>query len=207
MRWPGDGRIGWSPRSTSPSTTLPAGDRRRQRAQKIAVEAADLFAEQAFAERDLGLLDRRLEHDVEADDLGAALDDRAENAADLAGPGQRRRALERRRLIGFLVDRDHHRRRGGGVVPPAEHLPAQRRENVDRQAVGEVEYGRDGNRRADQYDGSDGDRVPRRAPDVQGLRPGKTYSIRSRRPTIGVGPGLAWGSTRNTIRRDANVAA
>ena len=50
-------------------------------------------------------------------------------------------------------------------------------------------------------------RVPRLAPDVQGLMPGKAYSSRSRRPTIGVGPGFASGSTRNTILRDANVAA
>jgi hypothetical protein len=37
--------------------------------------------------------------------------------------------------------------------------------------------------------------------------PDKAYSIRSKRPTIGIGPGLARGSTRNTILRDANVAA
>jgi hypothetical protein len=72
--------------------------------------------------------------------------------------------------------------------------------------VGYVEYRRDGNRGANQYDGSDGNGVPRRAPDIQGLMPDKAYSIRSRRPTIGVGPDLAWGSTRNTILREANVA-
>ena len=33
------------------------------------------------------------------------------------------------------------------------------------------------------------------------------YSIRSSRPTIGVAPGLACGSTRNTICDDLNVAA
>ena len=33
------------------------------------------------------------------------------------------------------------------------------------------------------------------------------YSMRSRRPTIGVAPGLACGSTWNTIFDDLNVAA
>jgi hypothetical protein len=32
------------------------------------------------------------------------------------------------------------------------------------------------------------------------------YSIRSNRPTIGVAPGLACASTRNTICDDLNVA-
>ena len=37
--------------------------------------------------------------------------------------------------------------------------------------------------------------------------PDKAYSIRSKRPTIGVAPGLACASTRNTICDDLNVAA
>ena len=88
MRWPGRGPDRLVAAQNFPQHHLAAGGGRRERAKKIAVEAADLFAEQAAAERDLGLLDRLLEHDVEADDLGAALDDRAENAADLAGPCQ-----------------------------------------------------------------------------------------------------------------------
>ena len=73
--------------------------------------------------------------------------------------------------------------------------------------MGDLEYGRNEDRGADQYDGSEGDGVARLAPDTQSLMPGKAYSIRSRRPTIGVGPALAWGSTRNTTLRDAKVAA
>ena len=57
------------------------------------------------------------------------------------------------------------------------------------------------------YDDGDRNGVPRRAPDIQSLMPDKAYSMRSKRPTIGVGPDLAWGSTRNTILRDAKVAA
>jgi len=34
----------------------------------------------------------------------------------------------------------------------------------------------------------------------------QAYSMRSSRPTIGVAPGLACGSTRNTIFEDLNVA-
>ena len=96
-RWPGEGRIGWSCCWTSPSTSLPARRAARERAQEIAIEAAHPRAQRLVAERNLRLLDRGREHDVEADDLGAALDDRGQHAADLARPGQRRRALEGRR--------------------------------------------------------------------------------------------------------------
>ena len=55
----------------------------RERAQEVAVEAAQPGAERFVAERDLGLLDRGRKDDVEADDLGAAVEDRGQNAPDL----------------------------------------------------------------------------------------------------------------------------
>ena len=56
----------------------------RQRAQIVAVEAAHPRAQGLVAERHRRLLDRGREHDVEADDLGAAVDDRGQHLADLA---------------------------------------------------------------------------------------------------------------------------
>ena len=122
---------------------LARGRRTRQRTQKVAVEAADLFAQHAVAERYFGLFDRGRDHHVEAGDFCAAFEDGAEHAADLAGPGQRRRALEGSGAIALFIDRDHDRGRFRRIVRLAKGLPAQRRQDVDRQAVDAVECGRD----------------------------------------------------------------
>src|SRR5215510_4072939 len=81
----------------------------RQRAQVIAVEAAHACAERSLAERHRGLFDRGRKYDVEADDPGAAVDDRGQHLADLARPGDGRRAVERRRAEGLLIERHHDR--------------------------------------------------------------------------------------------------
>ena len=178
-----------------------------ERAKEVAVEAADLLAEHAFAERNLRLLDRCRDDDVEAGHLGAAFERRGHDAADLSGPGQHRRALERRGAQAFLVDRDDHRRRSGRILPVAEYLPAQRGEDIEGQPADRSGRGRN--------------RQPPRRPArwrqppsccacCAGFSSGMArhaYSIRSSRPTIGVAPGWASASTRNTICDDLNVAA
>src|SRR5262249_48622992 len=65
----------------------------RQRAQVIAVKAAHPGAECLLAERHRGLFDRRRKYDVEADDPGAAVDDRGQHLRDLARPSDGRRAV------------------------------------------------------------------------------------------------------------------
>jgi hypothetical protein len=108
-----------------------------QRAQVIAVEAAHPFAERCVAERHRRLLDRGREHDIEADDLDAALDEGGQHLRDLARPGDGRRAFERRRAEGLLVDRDDH-----GIarrVRIAEDAPAQRGQNIDGQTAQRIE--------------------------------------------------------------------
>ena len=45
-----------------------------ERSKEVAVEAADFLTEHALAERNLRLLDRRRDHDVEAGYLGAAFE-------------------------------------------------------------------------------------------------------------------------------------
>ena len=45
-----------------------------ERTEEVAVESADLLAEHALAERNLRLLDRCLDHDVEASHLRAAFE-------------------------------------------------------------------------------------------------------------------------------------
>jgi len=67
----------------------------RERAKKIAIEAAQSGAELAIVERNLGLLDRGREHDVEADHLGAAGNDCGQHARDFRCPGYRRRTRGR----------------------------------------------------------------------------------------------------------------
>ena len=122
----------------------------RERAQIVAVEAAHARAERLVAERHAGLLDRGREDDVEADHLGAAVDDRGQHLADLARPGDARRALERRRAEGFLVERDHDGGRSGGLVRVAERAPAQRGQDVDRKAAHRIERRGDGDQGGDE---------------------------------------------------------
>src|SRR5262249_46044620 len=117
----------------------------RQRAQVIAVEAAHACAERSLAERHRGLFDRGRKYDVEADDLGAAVDDRGQHLADLARPGDGRRAVERRRAEGLLVERHHD---PGGTfrrLRIAVDAPAQRSENVDGQTAQRIERRRGSN--------------------------------------------------------------
>ena len=77
---------------------------------------------------------------------------------------------------------------------------------MERPWIG-LQWGRDRDGRADQRDRRECNHVARGAPDLQDGPPDKAYSMRSKRPTIGVAPGLACGSTRNTICDDLNVAA
>ena len=116
----------------------------RERAQIVAVEAAQPRAQGLVAERHRGLLDRGREHDVEAHDLGAAVDDRGQHPADLGRPGDARAAFERRGPEGLLIERDHDRGRGRRLVRVAERVPAQHGQQVDREAAQPVERGRGG---------------------------------------------------------------
>jgi hypothetical protein len=118
---------------------LARGRRARQRAQKVAIEAADSFAKHSLAKRHLGLLDRGRDHHIEAGDFCAAFKHGAKHAADLAGPGQGWGALERRGAVTFLVDCDHDRGRFDRIVSLAKGLPAQRRQDVDGEAMDALE--------------------------------------------------------------------
>ena len=143
---------------------LALGRRAGKRAQEVAVETADLFAQHAVPERNLGLLERVRNHHVEAGDPGAAFERCSQHAADLAGPGQHRRTLEGCGAQALLVHRDDDGRRGGRVVSSAEYLPAQRGEDVDGEAADRPDDGRNRSRRADQRDGGDHKPVARGAP-------------------------------------------
>ena len=75
MRWPGDhDREIAMLRLAQHQLTLMRAE--RERAQEVAIEVAQPRPEHAVAERNFGLLDRGRKHDVEADRLGAAGDDR-----------------------------------------------------------------------------------------------------------------------------------
>ena len=166
-RCPGDGLTGWLPPRISPSTTLPFAAAPASASKEVAVESADLLAEHALAERNLRLLDRRRDHDVQAGHLGAAFECCGQHAADLPGPGQHRRALERWGAQAFLVDRDNDRRRSGWIVPVAEYLPAQCGEDIEGQPADRSGRRRNRSRRADQRDGGNHHPVARAAPDSQ----------------------------------------
>src|SRR5262249_18492982 len=113
----------------------------RERAQIVPVEAAQAGAKGFIAERHRRLLDRGREYDVETHDLGASVEDRGQDPADLGCPGDARTAFERRRPEGFLVERNHDRGRGRRRVSVAKGAPAQHGEEVDRKAAQAVEYG------------------------------------------------------------------
>src|SRR5262249_37088345 len=117
----------------------------RQCAQVIAVKAAHPGAERLLAERHRGLFDRRRKYDVEADDPGAAVDDRGQHLRDLARPSDGRRAVERRRAEGLLVERDHERRGGLRRLRIAVDAPAQCGENIDGPTAQRIERRRGGN--------------------------------------------------------------
>ena len=167
MRCPGDGLIGWLPPRTSPSTTLPfaaapASARRKSRS-KPRTFSPSMPSPNGISDCSIECRD----HDVEAGHLGAAFERRCQHAADLAGPGQHRRALERGGAQAFLVDRDDDRRRSGRIVPAAEHLPAQRGEDIEGEPADRSGRRRNRSRRADQRDGGDHHPVARAAPDSQ----------------------------------------
>ncbi len=111
------------------------------RPQIVAVEAAQAGAQGFVAERHRRLLDRGREHDVETHNLGAALDDRIQNAADLRRPGDARTALEGRGPKGLFVECDHDRGRGCRRMEVAERVPPQHRQHVDRKAAQPVDDG------------------------------------------------------------------
>ena len=106
-----------------------------QRQQEGTVETAQLRAQDVVAKGKLGLLDRIGKDDVEARNLGAAVEHRGQHPAYLGGPGRRRRPLEGCRRVGLLVDRDDGNGRSRGIVADAETVPAQRREDVDGPAM------------------------------------------------------------------------
>ncbi|MGY4345013.1 hypothetical protein ACVWXM_001477 [Bradyrhizobium sp. GM7.3] len=70
----------------------------------VSVESLESRAKRRIAKGNLRPLDRARKDDVEADHLGAAVGNAAEHPADLARPGQRRRPLERRSVVGLAVD-------------------------------------------------------------------------------------------------------
>jgi len=124
----------------------------RQRAQVVAVEAVHPRAQRVALERRRRLLDRSGKDDVETDDAGAAIDERAQHRCDFRRPGDARRPFERRRVEGLLVDRDHDRGRAFRRECIAENAPAQCGKNIDRQAAQRIECRRGGNKRRDEDD-------------------------------------------------------
>src|SRR5262249_33947345 len=176
----------------------------RQCAQVIAVKAAHPGAERLLAERHRGLFDRRRKYDVEADDPGAAVDDRGQHLRDLARPSDGRRAVERRRAEGLLVERA---RRGGlRRLRIAVDAPTQRSENIDGPTAQRIERRRGGDEARGKRDqeGCEGSAQTRsvheRAADAQ---PG---GKRSSRLTTGVLPVLALASTLQVKGRLPSVA-
>ena len=177
----------------------------RQRAQIVAVEAAHPRAQGLVAERHRRLLDRGREHDVEAHHLGAAVDDRGQHPADLAGPGDARRAFERRGAEGFLVERDHDRGRGRRLcaLPKARQRSVVSR-SIDRprtvssagEAATRAATSAIRKPAAARAGGRSMDARWRDQPD------GK----RTRRLTTGAGPDLALASILNVILRPPSVA-
>ncbi len=171
-RCPGDGLTGWLPPRISPSTTLPfaaapASDRRKSRSNPRTFSPSMPSPN--------GISDCSI-------DVGITMSKPATlappssvavmHAADLPGPGQHRRALERGGAQAFLVDRDDDRRRSGRILAAAEHLPAQCGEDIEGEPADRSGCGRNRSRRADQRDGGNHHPVARAAPDSQDGRPG-----------------------------------
>ncbi len=124
MRCPGEGRIELVTAQDFTEHNLAGGGRSGKRSQEVAVEAAHLLAQHAVAKRNL---DCSIEFGItmsKPTTLAPPSSDCGQNAADLAGPGQRRRSLERRGAQAFLVDRDDDSGRGGRIVARSEHLPS-----------------------------------------------------------------------------------
>jgi len=188
---------------------LAGGRSLRKRPKKIAIEAAHSSAQQIVTEGNLGQFDRGRKYHIETHHLGATVDDRVQDPADFGGPGQRRRSLEGRRLIGLLVDRDHRDRRRGGIAARTEDFPPQRGESVDRPAMGQVERRQRRDEAGGQHNENDRDRISSDGAAHGDVRLSNRYgySRRTRRPMIGAEPGSAPRSTRKTARREPRLAA
>jgi len=87
-------------------------------------------------------LDRGREDDVEADHGRAGVERRLEHGGDVARPEGLGHALEGRRPVGLLVDRDHGDARRVRPVPRPEGRVAQREGDVERQAAQRIEQRR-----------------------------------------------------------------
>jgi hypothetical protein len=136
---------------------LTGGRSRRKRSKKGPIEAAHSRSEQIVAKRKLGLFDRLGKYDIEAHDLGSAVDNRIQNPSNFRGSDQERRPFEGRGLIGLLIDRNHGDGHDGGIAVRAERFPTQRRESIYRPAMDEVEWRKDENNAARQSYQNDGD--------------------------------------------------
>ena len=106
----------------------------------VPVKAFDTAAERRIAEGNFRLLDRAWKDHIEADHLGAAVSDTPEHAADLAGPGLRRRSLEGRCVVGFSVNGHHDDRRCRSIAAVADELAAQGREDVERETLQRLKW-------------------------------------------------------------------
>jgi hypothetical protein len=133
--------------------------RERERAQEVAVEAAQPRPQRVLPKRDFRLLNRRREDDVEADHPRAAVDHFGEYTADLAGPGHARRALERRTLVARFIEDDDYGGRRRRLVLLAGEAPAQSRQRVYGEPVQKGKGRRNGDDSGDQRDGKRDGRV------------------------------------------------
>ena len=104
----------------------------------------------------------------------------------------------------LLVDRDHRDRRCGGIATRAEHLPAQRREDVDRPATHQAERRQRGRKATEQRDQENRDGVP--PDDAHGRVPAR-YCSDTRRPITGPVPDAASASTTKAVCLDFSVIA
>ena len=209
MRCPGEGLIGRSPRRTSPSTTLPwptlrqarAGSRGRNRGPSR--PACRRQTVSRIARSSVGITTSK--PTTLAPPSSVAASTRPISPVQVSIGEPLNGAV--RRLSSSIATTTAGEAAGSCLRPNS--LPAQRGEQVEGEAVDRPGDGRNRGRRADQRDGGDHKPVARGAPDSQDVKMAArhAYSMRSRRPTIGVAPGLACGSTRNTICDDLNVAA
>ena len=129
-----------------------------ERPQVVAIEAPKFVADSVVPKANLRIFDRAGEDHVEADDSGASLNRRRNHTSYVAGPGQRRGALEWRGRIGLLVEGDDDGRGIARRAPFAESEPAQGRLRIQRPAPHRIR-GRQRNAATDdqrnQYDRQD----------------------------------------------------
>ena len=207
MRCPDDGRIGWSLRRISPSTTLPEADAvasaRRKSRSKPRTFSPSMPSPNGISDCsiDIGITTSKPATLAPPSRIAARTRPISPVQVSIGEPlNGAARSLSSSIAMTTAGE-------AGRILPSAEHLPPQRRKDIDGEAVDRLQWGRDRDGRADQRDRRECNHVARGAPDLQDGPPDKAYSMRSKRPTIGVAPGLACGSTRNTICDDLNVAA